>query len=157
MDGTSPGAHLVLLQIGRTRLVLAQRDVRSLESATDAEFTDPPPAALGSIAVGGTGCPVFALDDELAPLRVVPRHRRICAMLATDAGSFGLLCDEAQVLPRMDRATYPLPPAMRRAGSPIEGVVTIGAEVALLASARALARIAGAEACLAAQRAEASE
>jgi hypothetical protein len=157
VDGPSPGAHLVLLQIGRTRLVLAQRDVRSLESATDAEFTDPPHAALGTIAAGGTAWPVFALDDELALLRVVPRHRPICAMLATDGGSFGLLCDEAQVLPRPGLATYPLPAAMRRAGSPIEGVVTIGAEVALVASARALARMTGAEACLGAERAEVSE
>lgn len=156
MDDTAPGVHLVLLQIGRTRIVLAQRAVRSLESATDAEFTAPPRTALGTIAAGGTRWPVFALDDELAPLGVVPRHRRICALLTTDSGCFGLLCDEAQVLPRLGRAVYPLPPAMRRTGSPIEGVVTVGADVALLASARALARITGADACLAAQRVEIS-
>jgi hypothetical protein len=145
MDGPAHGAHLVLLQIGRTRVALAQRAVRSLESASDTDFTDPAGAALGTIAAAGARWPVFALDDELAPLNVVPRHRRICALLAAEGGSFGLLCDEAQVLPRAGRSTYPLPPAMRRAGSPVDGVVTLGSGVALLASVRALARITGAD------------
>ena len=149
MSGPSVGAHLVLLQIGRTRIALAQQAVRSLEAASDMELAGAPSPALGTIDTAGSRWPVFALDDEFAPLGDVPRHRRICAVLAVEGGSFGLLCDEAQVLPRHGRSAYPLPAAMRRADSPVDGVIALGREVALLASVRALARITGASACFA--------
>jgi len=147
MDGPSNNVQLVLLHFGRTRVALAQRSVRSLEAAADVDFSAAWPPSLGAIATSGGRWPVHALDEELAPLYSVPRERRICALLAADDGLFGLLCDEAQVLPRQGLTAYPLPLAMWRAGSPIEGVLN-GAGVALLSSARALARVAGARAAM---------
>ncbi|HTT11461.1 MAG TPA: hypothetical protein VMG60_11270 [Burkholderiaceae bacterium] len=138
MDGPSNSAQLVLLHFGRTRLALSQRVVRSLEATADVEFGSVPPPALGAIATTAGRWPVYALDEELEPLRHVPRARRICALLATEGGLFGVLCDEAQVLARQGLTAYPLPLAMRRAGTPVEGVLD-GAGVALLTSARALA------------------
>lgn len=138
MDGASYSAQLVLLHFGSTRVALAQRAVRSLEAAADADFTVATPPVLGTIVAGGGRWPVYALDDELAPMRSVPRERRICALLAGDSTLFGVLCDEAQVLAREGLAAYPLPAAMRRAGTPVEGVLG-GASVALLSSARSLA------------------
>jgi hypothetical protein len=145
MDGPSHPAHLVLLHFGRTRVALAQRAVRSLEAAADVDFAVAVPGALGTIAVAGAQWPVYALDQELALLRAAPRERRICALLATETGLIGLLCDEAQVLPRLGLSAYPLPLAMRRASTPLEGVLSLGAGVALLSSARALAVAVGAE------------
>jgi hypothetical protein len=140
MDGASHRATLVLLHFGRTRVALAQRSVRSLEAAADVDFAVALPPVLGSIVAGGGRWPVYALDEELAPLRNVPRERRICALLAGDETLFGVLCDEAQVLSREGLAAYPLPPAMLRAGTPVEGVIA-GASVALLSSARSLALV----------------
>jgi hypothetical protein len=138
MDGPSLSAQLVLLHFGRTRVALAQRAVRSLEAAADADFAFATPPVLGTIVAGGGRWPVYALDHELAPMRSVPRERRICALLAGDATLFGVLCDEAQVLPREGLSAFPLPLAMRRVGTPVEGVLG-GASIALLSSARSLA------------------
>jgi hypothetical protein len=157
MDGPSHTAHLVLLHFGRTRVALAQRAVRSLEAAADVDFAVAAPVTLGTIAAGGARWPVYALDEELAPLREVPRQRRICALLATDSRLFGLLCDEAQVMPRQSLSAYPLPLAMRRAGSPLEGVLSVGTGVALLSSARALAFVVSADARTAALRETATQ
>ena len=139
MDGPSKSVHLVLLHLGRTRIALTQRAVRSLEATADVDFSARSGAALGTILVGGSMWPVHALDEELAPLRTAPRERRICALLAGEHGLFGLLCDEAQVLPRHALVAYPLPAAMRRAASPVEGVLNLDPGVALLASSRGLA------------------
>ena len=144
MDGPSHSGHLVLLHFGRTRVALPQRAVRSLEAAADADFSAAAAGALGMIVVAGASWPVYALDEELVPLHNVPRERRICALLAAERGLFGVLCDEAQVLARQNLSAYPLPLAMRRSGSPLEGVLNIGAGVALLSSARGLARALGA-------------
>src|SRR5215831_13527198 len=140
MDGLSHRTTLVLLHFGRTRVALAQRAVRSLEAAADADFAIAQPPVLATIVAGGGRWPVYALDEELAPLRSVPRERRICALLADDRTLFGVLCDEAQVLPREGLAAYPLPLAMRRTGTPVEGVIE-GASVALLSSAHSLALV----------------
>ena len=139
MDGPSHSGHLVLLHFGRTRVALAQRAVRSLEAAVDADYSVAAPGALGAIVVAGASWPVYALDEELKPLHNVPRERRICALLAGEHGSFGVLCDEAQVLARQNLSAYPLPVAMRRKGSALEGVLNIGTGVAVLSSARGLA------------------
>jgi len=142
MDGpTAHNAHLVLLHFGRARVALAQRGVRSLEAAADVDFSAAPPGTLGVIVASGGRWPVFALDDELVPLRAAPRDRRICALLAHDDRLYGLLCDEAQVLPRQGLAAYPLPLAMRRSGTPLEGVLQTNEGVALLSSARSLASV----------------
>jgi len=153
MDGPSHSAHLVLLHFGRTRVALTQRAVRSLEAAADVAFTATAPGALGTIAAGGAHWPVYALDEELAPLRDVPRQRRICALLATATGLIGLLCDEAQVLQRQGLSAYPLPLVMRRAGTPLEGVLQTPDGVALLSSAPALAAVVGVDAAAAPARA----
>jgi hypothetical protein len=144
VDGPTVAAHLVLLQIGRTRVALSQGAVRSLESAADVDPHEARLPALGSIAAIGADLPVFALDEELAPLDTLPRNRRICAILQADHGIFGLLCDEAQVLPREGRSVHSLPQAMRRANSPIQGVITLEDDVALLATAGGLAKATGA-------------
>src|SRR5262245_48161556 len=143
MDGPAQTAHVVLLHFGRTRVALSGRAVRSLEAATDVIFAGAAPAALGTIESHGVQWPVYALDEELAPLHDVPHERRTCALLATDQGLFGLLCDEAQVVPRHSVSAHPLPLAMRRHGSPLEGVLNIGEGVAVLSSARALAAVLG--------------
>jgi len=150
MDGPSQSAQLVLLHVAGTRVALSQRTVRSLEAAADVDFSTGVPFGLGAIAAGGARWPVYALDRELATLGQVPRERRICALLATEGGLFGLLCDEAQVLPRQEITAYPLPPAMRRAGSPLEGVLSLPAGIAVLSSARALAGVVHVEAGFAA-------
>jgi hypothetical protein len=142
MDGPAAhNAHLVLLHFGRARVALAQRAVRSLEAAADVDFSTAPPGTLGVIVASGGRWPVFALDEELVPLHDVPRERRICALLAHDHGLYGLLCDEAQVLRRQGLSAYPLPLAMRRPATPLEGVLQTGEGVALLSSARSLAGV----------------
>jgi hypothetical protein len=143
MDGPAQTAHVVLLHFGRTRVALSGRAVRSLEAATDVVFSGAPSGVHGTIESHGVQWPVYALDEELAPLRDVPHERRTCALLATDHGLFGLLCDEAQVVPRHSVSAHPLPLAMRRPGSPLEGVLNIGEGVAVLSSARALAAVLG--------------
>ena len=143
MDGPATSAHLVMLHLGRTRVALTQRAVRSLEATADVDFSARSAGALGAIDVGGSRWRVYALDEELAPLHTAPRDRRICALLAAEHGLFGLLCDDAQVLPRRALVTYPLPPAMRRVASPVEGVLNLDPGVALLSSSRGLALAAG--------------
>jgi len=143
MDGPSTSAHLVMLHVGRTRVALAQRAVRSLEATADVDFSARSDGTLGVIDVGGSRWHVYALDEELAPLRSAPRDRRICALLAAEDGLFALLCDDAQVLPRQALVAYPLPAAMRKAASPVEGVLNLDPGVALLSSSRGLALAAG--------------
>jgi hypothetical protein len=130
--------RLALLRIGSAGMVLDQREVLGVEARRDVHGG----AADGAqrIDFGAGPCPVFALDEALAPVALPEAPGRVCAMLTADGAVFGLVCDELEILHDAALGEHPLPAAMRRPGTPVLGLVRTRDRLAVRSSAQALAR-----------------
>jgi len=72
--------------------------------------------------------PVHCLDEELRPCAPAAARRALFVFFAGDPSPFGLLCDQADVLRLRERGwtLHPIPPALRRPGSPLLGIAVSG-------------------------------
>ncbi|MDP3653646.1 MAG: hypothetical protein Q8R67_18400 [Rhodoferax sp.] len=114
--------NAVLLKIGGMRLVLAQADVRSLESVMDIDPADCPQGSVGWAPYAGQRWPAYCLGEGLLLLEPIPAARRVCALLALPQGYLGVLCDEARTLVDFQEASFEIPACMYVAQSPISGL-----------------------------------
>ena len=135
--GPASGARYALLQLGATRLMLAQSDIREIEGADDIAPADAPPGGVGWLRTGRQTYPGYCLSDEIGLMDGIPAMRQTCVLLAHQGGQFGLLCDQVQML-ETPGAFHPLPECMRLADSPVVALALQPDGLACLASASRL-------------------
>lgn len=117
--------NAVLLKIGGLRLVLAQVDVRSLESVMDIDPADGPQGSVGWVPYAGQRWPTYCLGEGLQRLAHIPVARRVCVLLVLPHGYLGVLCDEARTLVDLQEASFEIPACMQAAQSPISGLHSV--------------------------------
>ncbi len=134
--------NFVVLRAGGLRLLLPHEDVAAAEHIGEAPV-GVARAGIFELEVLGERRAVVALSEQLRPLERFPAGRFVLARLHGGEASFAW--DEVRVLIDAAVEARPLPPAMRSAGSPIDGYVQLGGELLLCATApRVLAYAAGA-------------
>lgn len=139
---TSPArGNFVVLRAGALRLLLPHDDVGAAEYLGGAPV-GPAQAGVFEFEVLGERRAVVALSERLRPLERFPAGRFVLARLHGGEASFAW--DEVRVLIDAEVDPRPLPPAMHRAGGPVDGYVQLGGELLLCATAsRVLAYAAG--------------
>ncbi|MDO8989606.1 MAG: hypothetical protein Q7U91_08205 [Sideroxyarcus sp.] len=130
----STGASAAVLKIGGLDLAFRQSDIRALESASDMDGNAPLERSVGWIAYMRQRWPVYCLSEQLDVLDSVPPARRTCALLAFEAGYFGLLCDDAAILRQAAGQLHEVPPAMKHANTPILGLLPDGEHLLCLSN-----------------------
>lgn len=141
-QGSAGRGNFVVLRAGTLRLLLPHADVAAAEHIGEAPL-GVAQAGIFELEVRGERRAVVALSEQLRPLERFPAGRFVLARLHGGEASFAW--DEVRVLIDAAVEARPLPPAMRGAGSPIDGYVQLGGELLLCATApRVLAYAAGA-------------
>ena len=129
------GAKYVMLRLDALRLLLPQAEILTLEPAEEAEMSTPHPGAVNDYQ----GQPVFALTGELDEFIKPCADRPICALLGLADGSyFGLLCNQAELVPAAGLAIRPLPAVMGEAEPALLGIALDEEGPLCLSSAAAL-------------------
>ncbi len=126
LAGNGMDAPAVVLKIDSLELLFQQSEVRALESAADVDCNNPVNGSAGWISYLRQRWPVYCLSEQLDLQDPVPLSRRTCALLATENGFFGILCDDASILKQVAGKHHGVPTAMRRADTPILELVTTG-------------------------------
>ena len=120
--------------MGALRLLLPQNQVYALEPGLDVVHAAG--EDLGWIEVADGRWPVCCLSEDLQPVRQIPPGRNICALLHTDAGPFGVLCDQVVMLGHQAEVDLlPVPACMRTTAMRLRGLVLDGEHVLCVASA----------------------
>ena len=128
-----------VLKIDGLDLMLRQSDVRALESASYVDANNPWEGSVGWISYMRQRWPVYSLSDQLELSDDVPPSRRTCALLAIEAGYFGLLCDDVSVIKQAAEQTHEVPLAMRDAYTPILGLLHAGGKLLCVSNPALLA------------------
>jgi chemotaxis signal transduction protein len=131
-------AIFLAIHLGPLRLLVPQEDVRTVESATDIRTPTSKPGAFGSIRIGRERWPVYCLSETLSEFCTEAGSRRICPILVSQDGSYGLLCDDVQLVTAHELDVKPLPSAMQRHGAAVGGLALYGDELVCVSSADAL-------------------
>lgn len=126
---------VVVLAIDGLKLILPQRDIRTVESIGDVELAEKTPTSIGTINYRGQRWPVVCVSSGLLILNAVPASRRACVMLALDGQFLGLLCDDAKVLLNFTQQSFAIPNSMRTHDSPITGLIQYEQSLACLSDA----------------------
>lgn len=128
-----------VLKIDTLDLLIQQGEIRTLESASDVDGSNPEKGSVGWISYAQQRWPVFCLSTQLDLQLSVPAARRTCVLLALQRGYIGVLCDDVTVLKQVSGQLYELPIAMRRNDTPLHGVVAYNQGVACVSDANRLA------------------
>jgi len=126
------GRYALLVMDG-LQLLVPQNQVQALEPGFDVQHPDA--GGVGWITVAGARSPVYCLSQDLTPLPEAPASRKICVLLESGAGLFGVLCDQVTMFERTEREIRPLPPCMGAAGTPIQGLMLHGEQVLCVSTA----------------------
>lgn len=127
--------NAVILKINALRLVLAQADVRSLESVMDIDPADSPQGGVGWVPYAGQCWPAYCLGEGLQLLARIPVARRVCVLLVLPRGYLGVLCDEVRTLVDFHEASFEIPACMQVAQSPIGGLRRVDEGLACVSDA----------------------
>jgi hypothetical protein len=130
----------VLLSLGTRALLMPQNDIRALESVLDVQTSAQPAHGVGWLQFENNDWPVYSLDEALQPLSAIPSTQRICALLGSPDGSFGLTCTNATTLRDTEKHIRPIPAAMRNQESPLCGLAIHGGRIGLVCTADTLAQ-----------------
>lgn len=133
----------VMLQIGDFICLLPQQEVCAVESVNAMVVSNSTvPPALGKIRFAQQEWPCYCLSEQLQFLSLAPSARRACLILRHEQDYFGLLCDDARVLPQTADQVHALPTAMRSPHSPLLGLVQMQNQLACLSDSAQIARYA---------------
>jgi hypothetical protein len=127
-------ASVVLITIGELKLLLPPSDVRSLESVTDLDTSQPALNSIGWVVYMQKRWPVYCLAEDLTIMESVPVERRACVILAMGAGYMGVLCNDLSMQKKIDAQRHELPPAMRMPDTPILYLIEFEKSVACASS-----------------------
>lgn len=136
----STQAGAAVLKIGTLELMIRQGEMRTLEAASNMDDNDPEEMSVGWINYAQQRWPVYCLSSQLELLSSIPVERRACALMALEKGFIGVLCDDVVLLKQVSGQVYELPLIMRRADTPINGVVPYNQGIACISEANNLAR-----------------
>jgi hypothetical protein len=128
-----------LLSLHNHVLLLPQGDIRTLESVLDVSPSGQLANSVGWLPFEGDRWPVYGLDEDLNPCSELLETQRLCVLLNIEGGYFSLLCQNIATLPGSAVRFCPLPPAMIKPGSPLQGLALYGDRVGLVSTAEALA------------------
>lgn len=136
------GRQMVLLKIGQTQLLLAQDQVRAVESLLDLQVQQAQPGSVGWVAFGGQRWPAFALDHELYLQTALAESSRACVLLqhGTAQRLLALVCDEVQVLAQFTAGLHALPDAMCVLQSPLQALSRMDGKLVCLTEAARLVK-----------------
>ncbi len=115
-------ASAAVLKINGLDLMFPQSEIRTLESASDVDATDPGEKSVGWISYMRQRWPVYCLSEQLELQATLPSSRRTCALLAVEAGYIGVLCDDVSIMKQVTGQLYEIPLAMKTAHTPIQGL-----------------------------------
>lgn len=133
----------VMLQIADFICLLPQQEVCAVESVSAMIASNAVvPPALGKIRYAQQEWPCYCLSEQLQFLSLAPSTRRACLIVRHEQDFFGLLCDDARVLPQTADQIHALPSAMRSPYSPLLGLVQMQNQLACLSASAQLARYA---------------
>lgn len=133
-------ARYALLHLGMTKLLLAQPDIREIESVGDIDTIDAPMGGIGRIHINRQTYPVYCLTEEFELTDAIPASRKMCVLLAHQGGQFGLLCDRVDMV-GSPAGFHALPECMRLDDTPVEALVALPEGVACVSSAHRLAAL----------------
>jgi hypothetical protein len=119
LERLASNASAALIKIGELNLLLPPSEVRSLESITDLDTSQPALHSIGWVVYMQKRWPVYCLSEDLTIMDVVPIERRACVILLMGAGYIGVLCNDLSMQKNIASQRYELPPAMRLSSSPI--------------------------------------
>lgn len=118
LPGTGLSAAAVL-KINGLSLLFQQGEVRTLESASDVDGSEPRAYSVGWIKYLRQRWPVFCLSEQLELQGAVPSSRRTCALLALEDGYVGVLCDDVSIIKQLAGTRHEVPRVMKTAVTPI--------------------------------------
>lgn len=128
-----------VLKIDGLELLFQQSDIRALESASAVDGSEPRQQSVGWMTYMRQRWPVYCLSEQLDLLGGVPPSRRTCALLALETGYVGILCDDVTIIKQAAGQRHEVPPAMKRADTPILGLFPAGDKLLCLSSPSRLA------------------
>lgn len=131
---------LVAINFDHHRLLLPQREIRSLESVLDVRRQGAVPPAVGAIALAGETWPVYCLSgEELAVTADMSANRRVCLLLDDGGHRLAIVCDQIEMLAVPLQRRYPLPVCQAKPEALVERLVVRDATVACLTTTARLA------------------
>lgn len=123
LAGAGMNTSAAVLKIDGLDLMFRQSEIRTLESASDVDGSDPREKSVGWIRYMRQRWPVYCLSEQLELLGSVPASRRTCVVFAIETGYVGVLCDDVSILKQVAGQSHEVPPAMKKADTPILGLV----------------------------------
>ena len=128
-----------LMVLDNCKLLLAQRDIRTLEPVADIENPEKPPYTVGQISFEGQSWPVYSLTGEMTRSRHLEPSHRVCVLLATKKSYFGLVCDRLEVVHARELTLCPMPSCMIEPNAAINALAIHQGEIALVSTSNYLA------------------
>jgi hypothetical protein len=128
-----------VLRFADCKLLVPQREIRSLESVLDLVLEKELPTTVGSMMFVGKAWPAYCLTSELAVIQELPSARRVCALLSQGSDSLALVCDQLEVLPQDSLNVQPLPACMVNPDSPVEALAIFQGNLGCITSTARLA------------------
>ena len=101
------------INIGKSRLLVPQAEVRSLESTLDMHTEKEDQSSVGSVFNNGVLIAVFNFDDKFNLDQSVPDSRRICVCLQDNDIEFSIICDAVSSIKQEEINLVDLPSCMK--------------------------------------------
>jgi hypothetical protein len=128
-----------VLRFAECRLLVPQREIRTLESVLDMASEKELPTTVGSMTFAGKAWPAYCLTNELAVIQELPSTRRVCVLLSQGRISLALVCDQLETLHQSGPKIQPLPACMATPDSPVEALVILQGSLGCVTSTARLA------------------
>jgi chemotaxis signal transduction protein len=133
--GANVAETFAMLTLDGWRWLIPQGEIHSLEPVFDiteyseAEVDDNALVTsdlLGVILLAGESWPIYCLAGDFSSLHTIPDTRRICILLRSEQGRWGLVCDQIEVLESEQPRLQPVPDCMAKANSLLHGLISYG-------------------------------
>ena len=131
-------APVAILNIAGLRLLLPQHDLRTVESASDVDDSEPEPYSVGWIKYQQKRWPTYCLSDDLALLSHMPPTCRACVLMAVGDGYIGIMSDDVIIMRKTPERQYELPAAMKMPETPIKFLLSLDDAIVCVTEAQLL-------------------
>src|ERR1017187_1573009 len=117
--GTDQSARLTFSGL---HLILPQREIRMLESASAVDNRNAGALSAGWISYEQLRWPVYCISPQLTLLDTVPVERRVCALIKAGNDCMGILCDNISIEKAVEK-WHDIPPSMILPDTPLLGLI----------------------------------
>jgi hypothetical protein len=137
-EGRGEGAETLfaMLRIEGLVVFVPQEEIRTTQPALSTAPVAGP--AVGQLVEEGHAWPVYRLNRDLEPVATVPPGTNMCALLRSDNGLFGLLCEGLKPVQAVDLAFHPLPECMDAGDGFVHSLAVHAGEIGCVLSVAAL-------------------